>query len=180
MRVFYALEFEDETKEYLLGLQKLVRERSVSGNFTLKDNHHLTLKFLGEVDHSKINRLLSVTDEIAGGISRFVIKLNRLGKFEKQGGSVVWAGLEFCREAEIMSERLDNILFRLGYDRDKRPFKPHITIGRQVILDKRKDLSDIIVSKEAVISKVSLMESVRTNGVLRYIPICSAIFGHRS
>lgn len=174
MRVFYALEFDAETKAYLFEKQKLIKERSVKGNFTLKENYHLTLKFIGEVEKREADALALKVDEIIDGIQSFNLNLNRIGKFEGQGRSIIWIGAARNREPEKMFQKLETVLSRSGYEKERRPFKPHITVGRQVIL-KQDDLSDIIISKEALISKVSLMESTRVDGTLRYIPLYSRL-----
>ncbi|MCS4454542.1 hypothetical protein JQ038_07195 [Clostridium botulinum] len=50
MRVFYAVTFYEEAKEKLIEYKNIVVNNSVKGRFTNKNNFHLTLEFIGEVD----------------------------------------------------------------------------------------------------------------------------------
>lgn len=49
MRLFIAIEFTDLVKKHLANEIKLLKNYSSSGNFTLVENLHLTLVFLGEI-----------------------------------------------------------------------------------------------------------------------------------
>lgn len=54
MRVFYAVTFYEEAKEKLIEYKNIVVNNSVKGRFTNKNNFHLTLEFIGEVDEKVI------------------------------------------------------------------------------------------------------------------------------
>lgn len=56
MRLFYAINFDDTVKKRLSDIQNALRARAVRGNFTLPDNLHLTLAFIGEVAQEKVVR----------------------------------------------------------------------------------------------------------------------------
>jgi 2'-5' RNA ligase len=57
MRTFVTLEFDKKTKEYISGIQNLIRQKSMKGRFKYIDNFHLTLKFLGEADREQIDTI---------------------------------------------------------------------------------------------------------------------------
>lgn len=48
MRLFVAINFNDEMKKGLAGVTETLRVNAVKGNFTLTDNLHLTVEFIGE------------------------------------------------------------------------------------------------------------------------------------
>ncbi len=48
MRTFIAIELEEEVKDALEGAQQQAAELCRKGNYTPKENFHLTLHFLGE------------------------------------------------------------------------------------------------------------------------------------
>jgi 2'-5' RNA ligase len=50
MRLFVAINFNDDTRSRLLALGEEIRSHSVRGNFSAPENLHLTLAFLGECD----------------------------------------------------------------------------------------------------------------------------------
>ncbi|WP_137695811.1 RNA 2',3'-cyclic phosphodiesterase [Ruminiclostridium herbifermentans] len=59
MRLFFAIEFNEELKDYLFSIQKQVRQYCIGGNFTSKDNFHLTLRFIGEQSQQQAELLKS-------------------------------------------------------------------------------------------------------------------------
>lgn len=173
MRVFYAIEFDEDLKEFIYDKQQIVKRRSVKGNFSLKENLHLTLKFIGDVENNEIVKLSQTVDELVQNKPSFTIQMNRMGKFERGNQSIIWIGTERNIKLQKMHQELDGILYSLGYEKEARNFTPHITLGRQVVLKENEQLSDIHISKEILINRISLMESTRINGVLTYVPIYS-------
>ena len=53
MRTFIAIELEEEVKDALEGAQQQAAELCRKGNYTPKENFHLTLHFLGKSDRKK-------------------------------------------------------------------------------------------------------------------------------
>ncbi len=173
IRVFFAIEFNDEVKKYIFDRQKIVREISKKGNFTLKKNIHLTLKFIGEVNSNEMNTLKKAVDVVANQNAAFKIVMDKAGKFDRGNQSIVWIGIERNSRLEKINNDLEQVLSQWGYEKENRKFKPHITVGRQVVFKEQESLSHIQVSKAAVINKISLMESKRVDGVLTYVPLYS-------
>ena len=62
MRTFIAIEFDNETKKNITQLQNKIKNDCKKGNFTVKDNLHLTMHFLGEIEQEDLD-----------GIGRYVI-----------------------------------------------------------------------------------------------------------
>ncbi len=171
MRVFYAIEFEGGIKEYIYEKLLIVKNKSINGSFSRKENIHLTLKFIGEVNNNEIKTLSLALDQIAAGKDSFDLFMNRIGTFNRGNKSIIWIGTEKNRKLIWLYENLEEILFQSGYSKDTRGFSPHITLGRQVKLKPDEDLSDISIARNARINKISLMESTRVKGVLTYIPV---------
>lgn len=48
MRLFIAIELNDRVKDELCVIQKRLKLRGMRGNFTIRENMHLTLAFIGE------------------------------------------------------------------------------------------------------------------------------------
>ena len=88
-----------------------------------------------------------------------------------RGGRVVWAGLEPSERLMSLQAALNESLTGMGFDDPEEPYTPHITVGRGLRLIAplpavRK------VSFEAV--RVTLFESARVDGALRYVPLNGA------
>ena len=83
MRMFIAIEFDPEMREYLSEIQKKLLPVSRRGNFTEKENLHLTLKFIGEVDRDSVEDLAQAVREVGSSGRAFSLTLSHLGFFPK-------------------------------------------------------------------------------------------------
>ena len=180
MRVFIAIELENNLKDYIFQNQQIVKTNSIKGNFSRKENFHLTVRFIGEANSKEIEDLKYTIDKTTVGFSSFELELGKLGYFQRKSKKVIWLGIG--KGQQILRELFDIIednLEKLGFEREIRGLNPHITLAREVILD--KDFNH--VSKEVKIEKriipvngISLMESTRVEGRLTYRPIYTKNF----
>jgi 2'-5' RNA ligase len=175
MRVFFAIEFENDIKNFLYQIQNDVRQHCVSGNFTHKENFHLTLRFIGEQSQEQIEQLIISLNETAGSMYEFELKLNSLGKFDRGNKKIIWVGLQKSQNLENLYNKLERNLERIGYAKEERVYSPHVSLAREVRVENYEELSGkISVSNAAVrVKSISLMESTRINNKLCYIPIIS-------
>src|SRR3989344_6331769 len=80
MRTFIAIDLPDDLKKEILKLQfALKKENIFSGNWT--SNFHITLKFLGEVDEKKTEKIKNILENICGKTNKFDIELKDVGAF---------------------------------------------------------------------------------------------------
>lgn len=93
---------------------------------------HLTLKFLGSTDVSKVPRILYGLDEAMNGAQSPHLALSRLGIFPNSGNPrVLWAGVTGELDIlEDLQQRVEALTVGLGWVPERRPFRPHLTIGR--------------------------------------------------
>lgn len=172
MRVFFAIEFNDAIKGYIKEIQNKVRENSARGNYCHEENFHLTLQFIGEVGEVEFPKLKNCLDRAARQTGPFSLKLDRLGFFTREGRKIVWIGIKNeDKGLERIYNTLDTILYENGFQKDVKEYKPHITLSRATVFKAgfEEQLRKIkIDSKEIEVNKVSLMESTRVNGKLKY------------
>jgi len=176
MRVFFAIEFNNEIKDYLYSLQQKVREYCVGGNFSHRENFHLTLRFIGEQNPQQVEVLKKVLEEAAAGISPFELRLRNIGSFDKGNKKILWAGLDKSAELQNLYQKLEFCLERYGYQKEDRPYSPHITLAREVRLGNTShNISKTFVSSLPVkVNNISLMESSRINNKLTYTALYRA------
>ncbi len=169
MRVFLAVCFPWQIKEYLAQVQHEVKKISQAGSFTRSENFHLTLRFIGEVAYKDIEGLRQAIDRTVVACDSFPLRLQlgKLGSFVQSDKQVIWLGLKPNYGLDFLYERLQEELEREGYPRERRSFSPHITLGRQVVLS-RKVPSVVKEQKAFCVEGISLMESVREGGRLFY------------
>lgn len=95
------------------------------------DIMHITLKFLGDVEESVVDDIARVIRESVHDVNGFEMKLHDLGAFpNKNRIRVVWVGIPNPGPLERVAERIDEGLSPLGFEMEKRKFKPHLTVAR--------------------------------------------------
>ncbi|NYT15358.1 MAG: RNA 2',3'-cyclic phosphodiesterase [Methanomassiliicoccales archaeon] len=115
-------------------LRELCRELKQSGaalKVVNPDIMHITLKFLGDVEEPLVEDISRVIRDSVHDVSRFEMKLHDIGAFpNKNRIRVVWVGIPDPGPLERVAERLDEGLSPLGFEMEKRKFRPHLTVAR--------------------------------------------------
>lgn len=174
MRTFIAIELEDEIKTYLAEAQAKAANLCKNGNYTPKDNFHLTLHFLGEILPDDVDYVVEAMMETAAFNRPFSLTLDKIGFFPRGKDGVLWANVEKNNSLFRLFQMLEKNLGKQGFAREKKGLQPHITLGRMVepyrsFSDVQKNI--ILEKKEIVVSNISLMESVRRGRNLSYHPL---------
>lgn len=170
MRLFISVNFDAETKDALCGHIEKLKEVADKGNFTRRDNLHLTLVFIGET--TQIGAIVETIDTI--NMEEFEIMLEGMGKFKRSGGDIYWVGVEKNQQLNILHKFLYRSLVRKGIALDKNDFKPHLTLGREVTLREGVDrsvLDDVKYERPIKVGRVSLMKSERQRDGIVYTEI---------
>jgi 2'-5' RNA ligase len=94
-------------------------------------NLHLTLRFLGDaVDAERLAALREKLTDIAAQTAPFVIDARGTGAFPNLARPrVIWAGL-IGDELVHLAARVEDAAVDAGFTRERRPYSPHLTIGR--------------------------------------------------
>lgn len=168
MRLFTALCFDDETKNALFSAAKEA-EKSAEGKFSLMENYHLTLVFIGETERREdMEKALSAID-----FPSFDYRLSGLGTFDK---GIFWAGTERNENLQNLYKIIKQKLDEIGIETEEREFIPHVTLARKFLPEKNFDFSkieELLPGKTVKADRISLMKSERDEGVLRYTEIYS-------
>ena len=103
-----------------------------------RENIHVTLKFLGNVDMAKLGQVKTVLDKVEFKI--FPLEVRGAGAFPNVGRmNVIWVGLgEGWSQVQLIYEQTEKLLSEIGFQRESRAFSPHVTIAR-VRSPKRRD-----------------------------------------
>lgn len=168
MRVFYAVTFHEETKKKLYEYQKMVANNSVKGRFTDPSNFHITLEFIGEVNQEKLSLLTNMLHQLQNRPKELIV--SSIGSFKRQNKEIIWLGIEKNADLLNLQIELKELLIKNGFETDKRDYKPHLTIGRQVVRNNPVDEIDI-KPIQTPIRSIALMESKRVNNQLVYEPL---------
>ena len=166
MRLFVAINFNNETRTRLLALRDGLRSHSKHGNFTLPENLHLTLAFIGEVNPKKVEKIEAILETVA--FEPFDVTIDRLCAFSH--GTLWYAGLKEDKPLMLLQREITYKLALCGFEMDGREYKPHITLGREVVTDASAWSIEPFGEK---VSRIDLMKSERVNGELTYTTIYS-------
>ncbi|WP_312693159.1 RNA 2',3'-cyclic phosphodiesterase [Caproiciproducens sp.] len=176
LRLFISINFDDRMKDSLYGCIQRLKEGSVRGNFTRRENLHLTLAFLGET--SKAGSAKQAMDDVAG--EPFELSIGGFGHFPRAGGDIYWIGVEHSTALTALQASLCEKLRREGFFLETRQFKPHLTLGREVVPAPDFDRGAFARSVPPMsmnVEKISLMKSEKLNGRLTYTEIYAKQLG---
>lgn len=132
MRLFIAIELPEEIKGAIGALQDRFRASGLGANWTRPEGIHLTLKFLGDVEEKKIDSINAAMEQAAAGTGALRLSVSGAGAFpDVRSPRVVWLGLSGdIGQLSALQADLENAMIRLGFEREARPFTPHLTLAR--------------------------------------------------
>jgi 2'-5' RNA ligase len=175
MRLFTAILFNKEIMDSLYDSVERLRSSAKSGTFTTKENLHLTVNFIGET-----KRLMEVQQAMKLAVEKtkvgsFALSIGGFGKFKRKEGDIYWIGVEKEPSLWRLQKELVKELKEIGFfDVDDKDYKPHLTLGRRVIVHEEFNESKFelgITSMQMEVARLSLMKSERIQGKLVYTEI---------
>ncbi len=134
IRTFIAIELDAAHHRALTALQaRLKRDRAARGvRWVAPENIHLTLKFLGDLESSRLPDLQRAVADVCAGTAPFALRISGAGAFPNpQRPNVIWVGISGDLErAAMLAQEIDAACAALGFAREARAFSPHLTLGR--------------------------------------------------
>jgi 2'-5' RNA ligase len=123
-RLFTALEIPQMTAMSL----SLLRGGLPGARWIDRENFHITLRFIGDIDHR-------TADEVAAALDRvhrpqFELTLSGTGFFGSKKPHSLWAGVQASPDLMAMQAEIERICQRLRLPPDPRKFTPHVTLAR--------------------------------------------------
>jgi len=130
IRAFVAIKIDPGAAQRISAARSQLEKNFPGIRWVGPENLHLTLKFLGQVDDDKITPVEDSLERALRSMPCFGVSCRGLGVFpDIRRAKVLWVGLEggpLARLAAIVEGALEP----LGFAREKREFRPHLTIGR--------------------------------------------------
>lgn len=132
IRTFVAVLIADEIKNRILKAQEQVRKLAPDVKWVAPENFHVTLKFLGNIEEEKLPEVYEAVESVSRRYSPFNLSISGIGAFPKpERARVVWVGIQDGSEhLKNIANAIDLELAKIGFEKEKREFKSHITIGR--------------------------------------------------
>jgi 2'-5' RNA ligase len=93
------------------------------------ENYHITLRFIGDVDHSIASEVTDALDRLVDS-EAFNIRLSHLGSFGGDKPRALYAGVDNNPAMQRLQAAQERVLQRLGLEPDGRKFVPHVSLAR--------------------------------------------------
>src|SRR4051794_13752260 len=93
MRCFVAVKVPESVRELIVRVQEALRRADAHVKWVERENLHLTLKFLGDLDEDRVDSLRALFAEEATRWRPMALEYRGIGTFPERGAPrVVWAG----------------------------------------------------------------------------------------
>lgn len=126
-RLFIGIPVSEDIKEKIRPLISKLKETKADLKFVSLENLHFTLKFLGDVDESRIEEIKEKLSSI--DVEKFKILIKKVGVFPAlERIKVIWVGAESQKMVSLM-KKVDHQLNSIKKN-DYPEEIPHLTIAR--------------------------------------------------
>ena len=141
MRAFIAIDFPDEIVKEIARVQGVLGNYKFTGKVTELENLHLTLKFLGEVEEKKVEKIMERLRGMRFG--EFEAKLAEIGTFSYDlNPRIVWVKVGGKGVFELQ-KKIDEMMEKEGFAREER-FMSHMTIARIKYVKDKEGFKDYV------------------------------------
>ena len=131
-RTFLALDIDEPTRDGLIAATREFPPAESKVRWVARENLHVTLKFLGDLDDAGVRDVCHSVAALAEGLGAFEFEVTGL-KCIGSGGRprMFWAEVEDpSGQLAAMFHELEEALAVLGFPQEHRAFRPHVTLGR--------------------------------------------------
>ena len=146
-RVFCAIEPSEEISALAFKhVRQLEKEfPHIQASWNREGKFHLTLKFFGNIPVERVTAVSQAASLAVEGKSEFQISVAGAGAFPKHGPPhVLWLGIDDLTGNLLrLQQELEEECSNLGFEREARPYHPHLTLAR---LRKRRGTRELGLS----------------------------------
>jgi RNA 2',3'-cyclic 3'-phosphodiesterase len=162
--MFLALNIDKAVRAGLHRALEPLRMRGWTVRWTDPASLHLTLRFLGDVDGTDVQRIEESLRAAVAQHGPQRLEISGFGAFPSlRRATTLWVGVAADPALMALHRDVDLAVSRLGYGRDSRPFRPHITVGRLQggarPLDIERSAGDYEYSQVVEVETMDLMRS---------------------
>ena len=178
IRLFLGVKVAMSTVGALAEAAEFMRREAYDAGYQIRwvvpATYHVTLKFLGWTQPEIVALVRDRLDSRLAQIPSFEFTTAGVGAFPNpQNARVVWAGIDdpqgrLAELAGVIEEELET----LGFPKEKRPFHPHVTLGRVKRVD---DVSAVLQRateqnfRKTRVETVTLFESIMKSVGSEYV-----------
>jgi len=174
VRVFLALEIPEEIKEYLGVVKDQLAMRIHGVKWVNEKAQHITLKFFGEQEEKRVSEIGDALSGIERWYDPVAVTLQGIEAFpdRKRARVIVMALEKGVDNIQMIFHDIEDRLSGLDIEKEKRSFRPHITLGRMRIPGPLLDRDIVAVDmKGFTVSRMVLFQSTLKPAGAVYTPI---------
>ncbi|MBW2246619.1 MAG: RNA 2',3'-cyclic phosphodiesterase, partial [Deltaproteobacteria bacterium] len=161
IRTFIAIELPEKIIYTIGTVQEEIKSYGLKIRWVRPENIHLTLKFLGDIQEADTENVARAVSESVTGYPPISLAVKGIGVFPGiKRPRVIWLGISFpgikrprviwlgiSKQLDLLTalqQTLDEKLEAMGFPKEKRPFKGHLTLGRIKSEIDPKTLNDVL------------------------------------
>ena len=130
-RIFIAAQIDPGTQNKLHAILSKRKNDQRLFRLTPPENLHITLKFIGEATQTQIESLRSIVKEAGHAFMPPAMQFSGGGVFPAVSRArILWIGLDPGNGLNSLVEAIETGCEAIGFPREKKPFHPHVTLGR--------------------------------------------------
>ncbi len=133
-RIFVAIDISEEARAKIVAIVHDLKADfpHVRAGWEKPEKIHLTLKFLGNIDDGKLEKLREAVRKTAKSFAPLLLRVEKTGCFPSlKKARTLWIGLSDERGSlRDLREKLEEEAAARGFEKENRGFKPHLTIVR--------------------------------------------------
>lgn len=179
-RCFVAVDLDEPARAAVARYLGDLRATLPGVGWTRAENLHLTLAFLGDVPRGQIPSLTDRLAALVGAVAGFTARAVGVGAFPSLARpQVLWVGIA-APELAALADVVQGACERKGFPRERRPFRPHVTLGRVRARNAREGADLALLARDgdrdfgvAPITRVVLYRSELGRGGARHVPLAS-------
>ncbi len=175
MRAFIALELPPRFADEVAALSRRLA-LSVEGRFVPRENHHLTLAFLGDVYEAEAAAAVGALERACAGAGPVRLRADGLGTFGRARDATLWMGIVPAPELRDLVGRVRAELDACGLDYDRKAFRPHVTLARRARLP-QGDLPTLGFPNDDEADTATFFRSILDSDGATYKPLFSVRLG---
>ena len=142
IRSFLAVELPKPILGKIGEVQGELRSTHADVRWVSPEKIHLTLKFFGNIEESRIDLIFKSIEEPVQNTLPFSVRVRGAGAFPSlKNPRVIWMGLADGKEMLVsLQKEIEDRLEKIGFEPEDRPFQPHLTLGRMKSSRGREEL----------------------------------------
>ncbi len=187
IRTFLCIPVPVKTNSIKTMLYSTIDHSKFKINWVKNSNLHLTLKFIGQTPESALKEIIYNISNITSDIKPFKLKVSKTGCFPIENKpKTLWLGIiDNLENLNKLFSKIEDSLFKIGFEKDKKVFIPHITIARinypqklkpdiQMFLNSSYDVIDLDVNRVQFFSS-ELLSNGAIYSLLKTFPLGETI-----